>query len=353
MELRKIGWDNYFEERFKEYGDKGFYPGRISSEHRNLYKIFTEKGEMTGDISGKMRYQAEESGNYPAVGDWVVISFIEGEDKVVIHDILPRKSKFSRKIAGTNTKEQIAAANIDTVFLVNALNNDFNLRKMERYLIVAWESGAVPVIILSKADLCEDVYEKLNAVERIAVGVTIHVVSSLKREGLTCLNKYFENNKTVVLLGSSGVGKSTLINELLGENLMDTGDISAFMDKGKHTTTHRQLIVIPEGGVVIDTPGMRELQLWDGNEGISDAFEDIEILSRSCFFVDCKHKNEPKCAVKKALSEGTLTQGRFENYIKLQKEIKYIEEKQKNLERLASKKQRKVVSSNKSYASLE
>jgi ribosome biogenesis GTPase / thiamine phosphate phosphatase len=353
MDLKKIGWNNYFEEKFKEFGDKDYYPGRISSEHRNLYKIVTEKGEMAGDISGKMRYQAEENGNYPAVGDWVVISFINGEDKVVIHDILPRKSKFSRKIAGTNTKEQIAAANIDTVFLVNALNNDFNLRKMERYLIVAWESGAVPVIILSKADLCEDVDEKLNAVEKIAVGVSIHVVSSLKREGLSCLDKYFENNQTVVLLGSSGVGKSTLINELLGENLMDTKDTSVFMDKGRHTTTHRQLIVLPEGGVVIDTPGMRELQLWDGNEGISDVFEDIESLSQECFFIDCKHKNEPKCAVKKAMDEGILTQGRFENYIKLQREIKYIEEKQKNLERLASKKSRKVNSSKKSYANIE
>jgi ribosome biogenesis GTPase / thiamine phosphate phosphatase len=349
MDLRKIGWDNYFEEKFKEFTDRGFEVGRISSEHKSLYKLFTEKGEISGEISGKMRFLAEESGAYPAVGDWVVINIINGEDRAIIHDILPRKSKFSRKEAGSITKEQIAASNVDTVFLVNSLNEDFNLRRIERYLIVAWESGAVPVIILSKADLCEDLDEKLRSVEKIAVGVEIHTISSFRREGLDALNKYFEKNKTVVLLGSSGVGKSTLINELIGETIMETKEISSMNSKGKHTTTYRQLIVLPQGGVVIDTPGMRELQLWDGNEGISGTFEDIEGIAGECYFADCKHQKEPNCAIKKALNDGSLSPERFENYKKLLKEIKFIEAKQRILERNSSKKQKKETNQNKNY----
>lgn len=353
MDLKKIGWDNYFEEKFEEYKSKGYSVGRISSEHKNLYKILTEKGEISGEISGKLRFSAQESGNYPAVGDWVVIIMVAGEDKAIIHDILPRKSKFSRKEAGLNTREQIAASNVDTVFLVNALNDDFNLRRIERYLIVAWESGAVPVIILSKADLCDDIDEKISAVERIAVGVSIHIISSFTKEGFDTLQKYFCSNKTVVLLGSSGVGKSTLINELIGEELMDTKEISSFNSKGRHTTTYRQLIALPEGGVVIDTPGMRELQLWDGNEGISGTFEDIENIAKKCYFSDCKHRKEPNCAVKKAINDGVLSAERYENYTKLLKEIKFIESKQKNFERIAEKKHKKMTVSSRSKVDIE
>lgn len=343
MNLTKIGWNNFFEKEFEKYkGD--YFPGRISTELKGFYKVITERGEIWGEISGKLRYEAEESGDYPVIGDFVVLTIIAGENRAIIHSILPRKSKFSRKVAGASVKEQIAASNVDIVFLVCAMNSNFNLRRLERYLIVAWESGAMPVIILSKSDLCDDLEDKVAATERIAAGVPIHVVSSIKREGIEELKKYFEGNKTAVLLGSSGVGKSTLINELAGEAVMDTGEISTANEKGRHTTTYRHLILLGEGGAVIDTPGMRELQLWDGDEGIQEAFGDIENIAAECHFNNCRHRNEPGCEVKKAIREGRLSAERFENYIKLQREVRFIEEKQKKSERITAKKNRRKPS---------
>lgn len=353
MDLKDIGFNNFFMESFKEYEKSGYKLGRVFAEHTHIYKLYTEIGEVLGEISGKMLHEANFREDFPAVGDFVVISLREEEKRATIHKILPRKSKFSRKIAGSTTEEQILASNIDTVFLVNALNNDFNIRRIERYLILAWESGANPVIILSKADLCDDVDGIVRQVESAAVGVPIHIISSLTKEGLEELAPYFKPGNTVALLGSSGVGKSTLINCLLGEEVQETQGLRND-DKGRHTSTYREIFLLPQGGLIIDTPGMRELQLWNASEGISETFEDIEILAKQCFFSDCTHNKEPNCAIKTALRNGTLDEKRYENYKKLQKELRFLERKQNTMTRLTEKKKQKFTSkTNKSGTGLD
>lgn len=343
MNFRKIGWNEVLESQFEEFKANGYVAGRVFIEHKSMYRVYTEAGDILAEISGKMRHEAIDGKDYPAVGDWVIVEPWNNEQKGTIHGILPRKSKFSRKVAGDNTREQILASNVDTVFLVNALNKDFNMRRIERYLVLAWESGSSPVIILSKADLCEDIEEKVNDVSKFAIGVPIHVVSSIKGEGVDGLKKYLGEGKTVALLGSSGAGKSTLINELAGYELQKTGDIRDGDDKGKHTTTHRELMMLPTGGLIIDTPGMRELQMWDGGQGISETFEDIEQLSKQCKFKDCNHRKEPGCAIKDALTQGTLNEERFQSYIKLQKEIQYFERKQNQVAMLNEKRKWKNI----------
>lgn len=337
MNKESLGWNSNFEKAFEPYQTDGYRAGRVSLEHKHMYRVLTESGEVLAEVSGKMRHLAVHREDYPAVGDWVVLSVREEEQRATVHAVLPRKSKFSRKVAGQVTEEQIVATNVDTVFLVTALNLDFNVRRIERYLVLAWESGANPVIVLSKADLCADPEALAAEVAAVAVGVPIHVISSAENRGLEELAAYIEPGRTIALLGSSGVGKSTLVNRIYGKEILETGDIRHGDDKGKHTTTHRELIALPGGGILIDTPGMRELQLWDASEGLSTSFQDIEELAQNCFFQDCKHENEPKCAVKIALTDGALLQERFHNYVKLQKELAYLARKEDKGLQLAEK----------------
>ena len=348
MNLEKIGWNNSLEEayktNFKEFTEKGCSVGRVFAEHTHLYKLYTETGEILGEVSGKMRYEALEQQDFPAVGDWVVISERPEEARATIHGVLPRKSKFSRKVAGTNTKEQLLATNIDTVFLVNALNNNYNVRRLERYLILAWESGANPVIVLSKADLCDDVEEKLAELEGVAPGVPVLVISALENRGMDELKEYVKAGSTVALLGSSGVGKSTVVNHLMGYEVMKTKEIRESDQEGKHTSSHREIFILPEGGLIIDTPGMREIQIWSSGEGFAGTFEDIETLASQCTFRDCKHAKEPGCAIKAAIHDGALDSDRLENYRKLQKELKHLENKQNQVARLVEKKKSKIKS---------
>lgn len=327
--LQALGWNETFLEHFAQYAtDEEITVARVALEHKHLYRVYAEQGDLLGSVSGKMRHVAFGREDYPAVGDWVVISARPEEGKATIHGILPRFSKFSRKVAGNATEEQIVAANVNTVFLVMALNNDFNVRRLERYLVAAWESGATPVVVLTKMDLCEDVEEKIAEVEGVAFGVPIHAVSSELELGLEQLAPYVGEGQTVALLGSSGVGKSTLVNRLCGEERMATGGVREGDDRGKHTTTYRELIRMPQGGLLIDTPGMRELQLWEAEESsFSDSFQDVEEFAKQCFYRDCKHQKEPGCAVQAALADGTLDEARYQSYVKLQRELAYLERK--------------------------
>lgn len=326
--LQTLGWNEAFANHFAPYAEQGYSVGRITLEHKRIYRLLGEHGELLGEVTGKLRYEATGREDYPAVGDWVVISPRAEEKKATIHAVLPRKSKFSRKAAGDNVEEQIVAANVDTVFLVNALNNDFNIRRMERYLILAWESGASPVIVLSKADLCDDLDARMREVESIAIGVPVHVVSAEQGEGLEELAPYLSEGKTIALMGSSGVGKSTLINKLSGTDMQKVSEVREGDDRGRHTTTHRELFLLPSGGLMIDTPGMRELQLWEADEGFRGAFDDIETLGQSCRFGDCQHMREPGCAVREAIEDGSLEKARFDSYLKLQRELAHLARKE-------------------------
>ncbi|WP_270182573.1 ribosome small subunit-dependent GTPase A [Alkalihalobacillus sp. CinArs1] len=324
MKLTNLGWNDYFEAMLNEKRVEGREPVRVIEEHRGSYEVSNGDTVFRADLSGKYRYEAAQRDDLPAVGDWVMATLLLEEKRAIIHDLIPRKTKFSRKAAGNTTDEQIVAANIDTVFLVNALNQDFNLARIERYLVMAWESGANPVIVLSKSDLCDDADTKADSVEGIAIGVPVHIVSSSTGEGLEALEPYVSDGKTVALLGSSGAGKSTLINKLYGSDIQLVQGIRDDDGKGRHTTTSRELIVLETGGILIDTPGMRELQLWDASS-MTNSFQDIEALSENCFFRDCTHTGEPKCAVLSAIEEGSLEQRRFDNYKKFERELAYLE----------------------------
>ena len=291
--------------------------GRITLQEKGMYRIRTVMGEQNALVSGKFQFDAQSSSDYPAVGDYVMVSCADPAT-AIIHQVLPRKSLFVRKAAGTSKTEQAVAANIDTVFLCMSLNNDFNLRRLERYLAVAWESGADPVVVLTKADLCADLPQKQREVETIAMGVDILTTSSMELEGYRQIMPYITEGRTVAFVGSSGVGKSTLINRLLGEERLATDGLRKD-DKGHHTTTHRELLFLPNGAMVIDTPGMRELGMWDTASGVEQTFTDIEALAARCRFRNCSHTSEPGCA----LRSGELDSGRWQSYQKLKNENSY------------------------------
>lgn len=300
---------------------EGLYIGRIVSQYKNLYKVVTENGGITAEVSGKFRFSVKTMSDYPTVGDFVMIDRNEDIDgNAIIHHVLTRKSALIRRAAGTSHDEQILASNIDTVFICMSLNNDLNVRRLERYLGVAWDSGANPVIVLTKSDLCNNLSGKLAEINTIACGVDVITTSSRNQNGYLPVKKYIDHGKTIAFVGSSGVGKSTLINRLIGENILETKEIRDD-DKGRHTTTRRELFVLPNGGIVIDTPGMRELGIESAD--LTKTFVDIEELSAKCKFNDCTHTHEPKCAVQEAINNGLLSKERFESYLKLKKEAKY------------------------------
>lgn len=341
--LEALGWNSFFGESFAPFRERGFIPGRVALGHRSGYRLYTAADEIDADLAGRFRHRVAGSDAWPAVGDWVAIATRSAERRATIHAVLPRLTQFSRKAAGGAIEEQVVAANVDTVLLIGGLDHDFNLRRLERYLVVAWESGAAPVIVLSKADLCADVDDRVAKVRTIASGAPTHVISVLRNEGLTALAPYFTRGRTVAVLGSSGVGKSTLINHLAGRAILRTGDVRIGEGRGRHTTTHRELIRLPGGGLVIDTPGLRELQLWDAGHGHHRAFDEVEAQAERCRFQDCAHHAEPGCAVQQAVADGVISAARFEHYAKLQKELRHLEARLDKRAQRAQKEQDKAI----------
>lgn len=294
---------------------------RVITQERGLYRISDGEEERLAEVSGKFRYQAQTVSDYPAVGDYVVASWPEDGSNCTIESLFPRKSVFLRKAAGTDGREQVVAANIDIVFVCMSLNRDFNLRRLERYLAAAWESGAAPVVVLTKADLCDSPDQLVLEAGTVAAGADVITVSS-KNDDFSAVLSYLKPGKTIAFLGSSGVGKSTLINKLIGEALIPTSGIRND-DRGRHTTTHRELITLPNGAFVMDTPGMRELGMWENEEGIGTTFADIESLILRCRFSNCTHRSEPGCAVRSAIQSGDLSEARWLSYQKLKAENAY------------------------------
>lgn len=324
MRLIELGWDSFLEKNFESYKNQNLTPARIARENRSNYLTLGEDGEFVGEISGKFRHETGIGGQLPTVGDWVAIAVRPDEGKAIIQALLPRKSAFVRKVAGTTTEEQIIAANLDFAFIVCGLDSNFSLRRIERYLALAWESGAMPVVILNKADLCSNEESCHAKVSAIAIGVPIHVVSGTTGRGMDIFADYLKSGKTAAFIGSSGVGKSTMINSLLGADRLKVREVREYDCRGRHTTTFREMILLPGGGIVIDTPGMRELQTWGDEDGLDQTFDDIIELATDCRFTDCSHLSEPGCAVKAAVEQGVLDPARLRNFMKLKREFKYL-----------------------------
>ncbi|WP_026881964.1 ribosome small subunit-dependent GTPase A [Clostridium akagii] len=341
--IESYGYTEFYKRQIEalSIGDKALMPARVVEVHREKYNIVTEFGEKVAKLKGSLFYNGEQNNMYPAVGDFVLVRpNDQGED--TIYKVLERKSKFSR-MDTFYKKEQIVATNFDKVFIMTSLNHDFNIKRIERYLTTAFQSGALPIIILTKADLCSDANIYENQLQKVAMGVPILAVSTVTGEGLSELQNYIKPSETIVFLGSSGVGKSSLVNNIAGRKIMKVNDIREDDSRGHHTTTHRELVMLDNGTMIIDTPGMRELGMWDVMDGLSTTFDDVEQLASRCKFRNCSHKAEPGCAVKKALDNGELPSDRWQNYMKLRKEAKFAEKKENINLRLKEKSRGKNI----------
>ncbi len=327
LNLEDLGWNPYFQNHYFRRQNDNLIPARVSFQSRGIYRLITAQGESWAEIAGAFRDKALGPADLPTCGDWVLADNPLGCDRTVIRFLLPRRTAFSRKQAGTTINSQLVAANIDTVCLVSGLDSDFNPRRIERYLVIAWESGASPVIILNKADVCNEVPARIAEAMLLAPGVPVLAVSAMDGRGMEDILSYAGRGQTLALLGSSGVGKSSLVNRLLGRSVQEVRETDSDTGRGVHTTSARQLFLLPSGGLLMDTPGMRELQIWAVDTGLDAAFEDIKILAEGCRFRDCSHQSEPGCRVRASLEQGELDADRLANYFKLCREAHYIDQK--------------------------
>jgi len=326
--LEQFGWSDVLQQRFSTYAAAGLIPARVVVQQRGLYRIVTELGELAATLAGRLAHDAEDGG-HPVTGDWVAVLGRPSEGTATIQHVLPRSSTFIRRASGPGAaRGQLLAVNVDVALLLASMNADLNARRIERYLATAWESGADPVVVLTKADTCAEPETHIAQIEKVAMGVPVLAVSGLSGAGLDVLADYLQPGRTAVLLGSSGVGKSTLVNALFGRARMATQPIREDDARGRHTTTHRELVLLPSGALILDTPGMRELGLWEAGDGISATFADIEALAAHCHFHDCSHTAEPGCAIADALASGDLDAARWRAYGKLQREVAFQNSKE-------------------------
>lgn len=341
MKLSLLGWNQRFAAAFTNHASAGLVPGRVIQQFNHSYTVATEGGAVRAHVSGRLRYKAAP-GELPVTGDWVALRIHSNQAEPQVTAVLPRFTSFSRRAAGKVDREQVIAANLDYAFLVAGLDSDFSPRRIERYLTAAWDSGARPVVVLNKLDLCTDFVSRIRAVEEVACGTAILAVSALRGDGLEELTRYCRSGQTVALLGSSGVGKSALINRLLGSQSQGTQPVCDD-GRGRHTTTRRELLFCAGGGMVIDTPGMREFQLWDDDEGLQMTFDEIETLARNCRYRDCMHRGEPGCAVLGAVNAGALSVERLSSLHKLQRELDWQDRRENRMPALAEKQRWKNI----------
>lgn len=342
MSLEKLGWNTYFSNEFEGYAENGFHPARVISQHKGNYIIFAEKGEINGKLSGKFIYNSDVKKDYPVVGDWVAIKIID-DSEAIIYAVLPRKNYFSRKmvisggrkirngvIIGGNIEEQVISSNIDTAFIVTGLDDNFNIGRIERYITIVYSSGVNPVILLNKCDLCSDVSLYVDKVRSVAEHIEIYPISAQSQINMDIFKQYLGLGNTVVFLGSSGVGKSTIVNYLFDSEIQKTNTVSGSSGKGRHTTTSTQLLQHSSGCTVIDTPGIKELQLWADEVALTESFQDIYVLTDQCKYRDCKHDKEDQCAIKNAMEDGTLSMERWHSYNSQLKEVKTLKDEKKS-----------------------
>lgn len=331
MQLELAGWNEFWLRQFDEFASNGLRPGRVMAQHRHSYSLWTESGEAEAEVAGALLYHANPS-ELPVTGDWVAFRQYSASDLAIITDVLPRKTKFSRKVSGRLTEEQVIAANIDLLFIVCGLDHDYNLRRLERYLIAAGQSGAAAVVVLNKTDLCREIETRVKEVQGIAPELPVLAISAL--DDAQVLLSFIAPGQTAALVGSSGAGKSTIVNQLLGSAAQPTQPARASDGRGRHTTTSRELFFLPNGGLILDNPGLRELHLWSDDfrqssssqslvNAVDRAFPEIEALTAQCTFRDCSHTAEPGCAVQAALASGEIESGRWRNYLKLRRELRH------------------------------
>ena len=344
VRLDDLGWDRDMAAHYEPWRERsGHDPARVAVEFNHLFRVYVEDGDVEAVVSGRLKHHATSRSELPAVGDWVVIRRGADQDRASIVHVLPRRSRFSRKVAGGVTDEQVVAANVDVVFLVMALDADFSPRRLERYLLLARDSGAEAVVLLTKPDLCADLPGAAAEVAAVAGSMPVHVLNPRSGDGIGAIRGYVATGRTCALLGSSGVGKSTIVNRLVGTDVRRTREVREGDSKGRHTTTHRELVPVPGGGLLLDTPGMRELQLWDVGDAVRETFDDIETLAAGCHFTNCRHRGEPRCSVKEAVTAGTLDQGRLDNYLRLQDELVVLATQQDERAQREDKRRSKVM----------